>query len=311
MGLTGVFDRRFLMHVFFPSLVFWGLLLAVWFGGQEQLAEAVRRWRAQGGFEQSAQAACFVVGVYVFAMILSGKLHALLRLYEGYWDFPGARALKERGTTWYRHVLKNLYADPRRYDDIYYGFPLERKKVMPTRFGNILKNAEMYPTERYQMDAVQVWPRLYGLLPENLSQALALSRSGMEHMLVWSVLGAAFAIAAGVYLLIVQGAWWLFLLCFWGGLAVAASAYRSALGSAMLYGTQIKVAFDLHRNELLKQLRKPLPQTQVSEKRTWSKVCQFLYRNEPKNSPDWIYVDHEPQPEKSAEREAEHKATEG
>jgi hypothetical protein len=162
---------------------------------------------------------------------------------------------------------------------------------MPTRLGNILKNAELYPMDRYQIDAVVVWPRLYGLLPENLVQAMDLSRGGMEHMLLLSALFAAFPLAAGGYLLVVKGAWWLFLLCFWGGLAVAWSAYGSALDNAQLYGVQYKAAFDLHRNELLKQLRKPLPATQIEEKQTWKEVCQFLYRDHPRNSASWIYVD--------------------
>lgn len=294
MSVAGIFDRRFLMHVFFPSFVFWLLLLVVWFAGAGSLPEAVRWWRAQEGFQQWVQVVAFVSGVYVFSMVLAGKLHALLRLYEGYWEFPGGRLLSEWGKKWYRGVLKELYADIGRYDDIYYGFPQRNAEVMPTRLGNILKNAETYPIDRYNLNAVLVWPRLYGLLPESFVQAVALSRGGVEHMLVWSSLAAAFALAAGVYLLAAGGSWWLFLLCFWGGLLMARFAYRSALGSALLYGAQIKVAFDLYRNELLKQLRKPLPATQVEERKTWNEIYKFLYSDQPKNSPDWRYVDHEP-----------------
>lgn len=298
MSVAGIFDRRFLMHVFFPSFVFWLLLLVVWFAGVGQLPEAVRWWRAQEGFQQWVQVAVFVSGVYVFSMMLAGKLHALLRLYEGYWDFPGGRFLSAYGSAWYQRVQKELYADTSRYDDIYYGFPLMRKHVMPTRLGNVLKNAETYPIDRYESNAVLVWPHLYGLLPESFVHAVALSRGGVEHMLVWSSLAVAFALASGGYLLWVGGAWWLFLLCFWGGLLMARAAYRSALGSAVLYGTQIKVAFDLYRNDLLKQLRKPLPATQVEEKKTWKEIFQFLYSDEPKDSLAGRYVDHEPPPEK-------------
>jgi hypothetical protein len=298
--VAGSFDRRFLMYVFLPCLLFCGLLLAVWFAAAGGLLVAVARWRAQDGFYQTAQVGSFLVGVYLFAIILNGKVFTILRLYEGYWDYPVGRALKKRGQAWHQQVLRKLNAaaqgaEPRRYDEIYNGYPPPRRKlldeVMPTSLGNILRNAELYPTERYQIDALVLWPRLYGLLPDNLAQALDLSRGNMEHMLLLSALGAAFALMVGVFLLIVKGPWWLFLLSFGGGTLVAWAAYRAALGSAQLYGAQIKVAFDLYRNDLLKQLRKPLPATQVAEKQTWLEVCQFLYRDYPKNSAGWTYKD--------------------
>jgi len=166
-GMTSIFDRRFLMHVFFPCLVFWGLLFVVWFTGAEGLFEAVRRWRGQEGFDQAVEAVCFVVAVYLFSIMLVGKMRAILQFYEGYWDFSGSRYLKEYGKARHQRILKKLS-----YDTISYNYPMRTREVMPTRLGNILKNAELYPTDRYQIDAVQVWPRLYGLLPENLVQAM-------------------------------------------------------------------------------------------------------------------------------------------
>jgi hypothetical protein len=296
-GMTSIFDSRFLMYVFFPCLVFWGLLLVVWLAGTEGVSEAARRWRGQEGVYQAAEAVCFVLAVYIFSIMLVGKMHAILQFYEGYWTFPGSRYLKEYGKARHQRILKKLSRAPHGYDTIYYNYPMPTRRyleeVMPTRLGNILKNAELYPTDRYQIDAVQVWPRLYGLLPENLVQAMDLSRGGMEHMLLLSSLFAAFALAAGGYLLVVKGEWWLFLLCFWGGLVVAWAAYGSALGNAQLYGVQFKAAFDLYRNELLRKLRKPLPATQIEEKQTWQEVCQFLYRDYPQRSASWIYVDPE------------------
>ena len=290
--ITRIFGGRFLLHVFFPCLIFWGLLLVVYFTGAEGLTEAIRRWRGQEDFYQAAEAVCFVVVVYLFSIILVGKIYTIIQFYEGYWGLPFSGYLKAR----HQRILQKWAETRGGYDIIYDKYPSPTRRgylddVMPTRLGNILKNAELYPADRYQMDAVQFWPRLYGLLPDNLVQAMDLSRGGMEHMLLLSSLFAVFALLAGGYLLAVKGACWLFLLCFWGGLAVAWLAYGSALDNAQVYGMQFKAAFDLHRNELLKQLRKPLPATQIEEKQTWQKVCVFLYRNEPKNSASWIYVD--------------------
>ena len=37
--------------------------------------------------------------------------------------------------------------------------------ILPTRFGNILRAAEIYPGERYGIDAVELWPRLAQSIP--------------------------------------------------------------------------------------------------------------------------------------------------
>jgi len=41
--ITRIFGGRFLLHVFFPCLIFWGLLLVVYFTGAGGLTEAIRR----------------------------------------------------------------------------------------------------------------------------------------------------------------------------------------------------------------------------------------------------------------------------
>lgn len=51
-----------------------------------------------------------------------------------------------------------------------------------------------------------------------------------------------------------------------GGMLVAWFAYEAALGSARLYAQQVKAAFDLYRNELLIQMRLPLPTNPKEER---------------------------------------------
>ena len=69
------------------------------------------------------------------------------------------------------------------------------------------------------------------------------------------------------------------MLCFWGGYLVGWLAYRGALGSAVVYAELIKSSFDLYRNELLKQMRLPLPKTPKEEIKRWQEIRQFLYSN--------------------------------
>lgn len=163
---------------------------------------------------------------------------------------------------------------------LYYPKPSDVRQVMPTRLGNILKNSELYPYYHYHIDAVLIWPRLYNLLPETFLQTIAQAKSSLDFDLVISALSGIFGVLSGGYLLMVKATGWLFLLCFWGGLLVAYLAYQSALSSALLYAQQIKAAYDLYRNELLKQMRLPLPKTYPEELEQWEALCRFLYIND-------------------------------
>ena len=284
---TSLFDRRFLINAFFPSFIFWGLSIVVAIAGQGNLGNAVKEWNQQNTAFQITTIVGFISLVTFFSGILASQLTTIVRLYEGYWNFPLNKYLKKISTSWYQDRLKELGErldeDPSCYEDIYLNYPPHTRpdQVMPTRFGNILKNAELYPLLRYQIDAVLIWPRLYNLFPERFIQTLAEARSSFEFMLVISFLSGVFALLSSIYLLFVGATWWLFLLCFWGGLLVAWLAYNAALGSARLYAQQVKTAFDLYRNQLLIQMRLPLPTDIKEERAQWKAIRQFLYSNLP------------------------------
>ena len=295
---TSLFERRFLINIFFPSFIFCGLSVVVIIAGQGDLASTAKAWNQQNAAFQTVTIVGFISLVTFFSGILASNLTTIVRLYEGYWNFPGNRYLKNVSTSWYQNYLnklgKRLEENPQDpcYEEIYLNYPPPTRldQVMPTRFGNILKNAELYPLLRYQIDAVLIWPRLYNLFPEGFVLTLAEARSSFEFMLVISFLGGAFALLSSIYLLIIGATWWLFLLCFWGGLLVAWLAYKAALGSARLYAQQIKAAFDLYRNELLIQMRLPLPTNLKEERAQWKEIGQFLYSNLPGS---WKYTNDE------------------
>lgn len=290
--VTGLLDRRFLVTYFLPSLIFWSLAVVVWLAGGDNWTAAEGWWKSES-VSHTFQVAGFIAWVTLFANFVASQSMGLLRLYEGYWEFPGGGLLKRVGSNWHRRRLARLAAsldaDPRRYEEIYLTYPLptQREEVMPTRLGNILKNSELYPRDRYDIDAVLIWPRLYNLFPESFKQSVIELRGNLDFMLVISALAASFAFLAGGYLLASKASPLVFLACFVGGLFVARLSYNAALGSALLYAQQIKAAFDLHRNELLKQMRVPLPATLSAERTTWAELCQLLYRNIPPTS--WAY----------------------
>jgi hypothetical protein len=381
--VTGLLERRFLLNAFFPSLIFWGLLIIVAFAGTGwDLSRIVQIWNQQDITFKTIQIVGFLSWVMFFSGILNSQSNAIVRFYEGYCNFPLLSylisGLARVGKQWHQTQLEaldgkqqmqvlaqrmkkvnqnrqqfeadlnsvntqqhsspsglqpseidwifnqldklfkkiqrillekkcqqqrkkleklnqqvpQLQAKQRTLDEsiyLFYPQPSDARKVMPTRLGNILKNSELYSFYQYHIDAVLIWPRLYNLLPERFLQTIAQAKSSLDFDLVISALSGVFGLLSGGYLLIVKAPGWFFLLCFWGGLLVAYFAYESALSSALLYAQQIKAAYDLYRNELLKQMRLPLPKTHLEELKQWEAVCQFLYIGD--NPPSRQYQD--------------------
>ncbi|PLS85958.1 MAG: hypothetical protein CYG60_09785 [Actinobacteria bacterium] len=79
-GVTGYFDRRALISTFFPTLVFWALVLLVL-----ELWDNIGSGLAQTPLTLVA----FFVGVVVFSFFMTNFQPALTRMYEGNWpDVP-------------------------------------------------------------------------------------------------------------------------------------------------------------------------------------------------------------------------------
>lgn len=283
--ITGRLDSRFILTLFFPSLLFWGGLTAVYFA-PTGLETAVTQWRVQNTDLQIIQIIMALAWVTFFAYLLGNQLVWLTKLFEGYWGwFPvlGSR-LANRRRLHYQQELKWL-SDNGQYEPIYYGFPFpdEPEEVMPTRLGNILKNAEQYSYKRYDIDAVLLWPRLYAVLPENFMKSFEGAKASLDFMLVVSGLSFLFAFITGIYLLIIQSAWWLFLLCFLGGLVLARLAYQSTLEAAITYGQLIKSAFDLYKGVLCKQLGYEQQKSLAEEREFWRNLYDLVHRGEAGN----------------------------
>ena len=278
--VPGLLGRRFLMNAFFPSFLFWGLVIVVAIAGQRDFINVLKEWNQLDLTLKVLQIIVFFSWVTLFSVILSSHSNTILRFYEGYWNFPLDCLLENNRKMWYQARLKDLEKQDN-YETIYlyYPLPTQPEQIMPTRLGNILRNAELYSLDRYKIDAVIIWPRLYNLFPERFLETIAEAKGSLDFLLVVSALSSIFAIFSGVYLVIVKASGLLFLTCFWGGLFLAWLTYRSALGSALLYAQQIKTGFDLYRHELLKQMRLELPKTPLEEPELWNKIGQLLYRS--------------------------------
>ena len=137
--------------------------------------------------------------------------------------------------------------DQGRAAEVYAQYPLSRNEVKATRLGNILRASERYPNERYGADAVLVWPRLYPLLPDSVVTGIAQARESLEFLLGCPPLRRPSACCPGStcsWSRLRSGCSW----CVSGGpWPSPLLAYRSSLGTGLLYAEVLRSAFDLYR----------------------------------------------------------------
>ena len=154
--------------------------------------------------------------------------------------------------------------------------PLDKEMVrspessfrMPTQLGNILRGYEQRPREKYGLDMVIGWPRLWLLLPKATQEELTAARSALDEaiqVIAWGML----------FLIWMIWSWWLALLIalllMWGG-------YRLALQSADIYGQLLEATFDVHRHLLYQSLRWDLPKSAAEEKQQGVALTAYLWR---------------------------------
>lgn len=280
--VTGYLDRRFVLSLLFPSIIFWGGLVLV-FTTPVGLERAISEWSLQNVTVQILVIIGIVAWLVFFASLLNNQLVWITRQYEGYWDWVPlgvGRRLRKIRTTYHQRMIEE--AD---YQSTYYLYPPSKyskeyaKYVMPTRLGNILRNSELYSHARYGIDAVLFWPRLLAVVGEGYMKSLEESKSSMDFMLIVSFLSSLFAIISGIALLVIGSSWWLFLVGFLGGLALAITAYLSALRSAVSYGELIKGAFDIYKGDLLSKMGYAKPASLEEERHLWKSIGEFMYRN--------------------------------
>jgi hypothetical protein len=285
-------DRRFVRGALLPALLFVllaGVVAAVCAHPNGGASGPLGWWQRAAPAERALAGGAFALAALLLAGAVAAGEAAVLRCAEGYWPGWLDRTLGRLGR---RRHLRGAAGPaggdgsgarrPGPADDPYRYPPATRPhEMMPTRLGNILKAAELYPRLRYGIDAVLVWPRLFHVLPESLVGMLSLARAELMGQLVYAVLAAAFAVSGGAYVLAAGGPAWMLLGCVWGGGLASWAAYRIALGRALVYGHHLRVAFDLYRGSLFEALGEPRPSGLEEERLRWEELCLFWHRGVP------------------------------
>ncbi|USX52483.1 hypothetical protein [Lentzea sp. HUAS12] len=195
----------------------------------------------------------------------SGSLHELVRHRRTAARFEAKKRRAERRLQ--RYPAKEP-VEPRK------GFTalnLRDIPVLPTGLGNALRAGETSGGERYGLNTLSSWPRLYPHFPESFAKGQASVRDALDaaanlclNFFVTTIIGV-------VALHDEPRAYWI----------PAASAvlcglsYMGAIAAATEYSTFIKTAYDLYRSELLKSARLPLPKDPAEELATFMTLSDF------------------------------------
>lgn len=287
------------------SLVFWfaGLVLYLARPGGTGTLRSWTRW-----LDHQATATQLIVSVAgllcaaASAIIVAALATPALRLAEGYWPSWAAHLQRrlaawlairaaEEATAWQdayasvhppATVTRERLAQYARLERRRRRRPTASAYFMPTPIGNILRAAERRPVDKYGLDTVALWPRLWLLLPDLTRQELMAARASLDNattVMIWGLLFCAYAP--------------LTLLAIPAGLAVATAALTVVMPSrAQTFGDLVEAAYDLHRTALYQQLRWPLPETPAQERSQGQQLTAYLWRGSDQEVPAFTRIDH-------------------
>jgi len=97
------------------------------------------------------------------------------------------------------------------YRDLSLYYPSRLANIMPTQLGNVMKATELYSWERYQLDAVLIWPRLQSSLPDAFSTSLQDAKTSLDVMMTLSTFILLFGLPLALWTTIKATAflpWW-------------------------------------------------------------------------------------------------------
>jgi hypothetical protein len=289
------------------ALVFWlGGLLAwsVHAGGFPKLSMLTRSLNARDTTTQVAVILTLLLGVAASGLVVDRLTQPALRMLEGYWPrrlAPLRRRLVGRiaaqsavdAEAW-QQLAPTVFDDPAkatadelmefaRVDQRLRRRPSAANRLMPTRIGNILRASETRPYDKYGLDAVVAWSRLWLLLPDATRQELVAARGGLNSAVaaaVWGVMFCAFA------------AWTPFAVPV--GLIVAACAVQWWVPSrAAIFGDLVEASYDVHCMALYDHLRWPLPGNPAEEHEEGQRLTTYLWRGSSDAEPLFLHSSKE------------------
>ena len=303
-GFSSNLANRWIGTLFTPAFVFW-------LGGGLALLQQVG-WKCIEQFFTTLPEP-LPIGLGVLALLVvsaSGFVaqqfeFSVLRLLEGYWprwcrplsrrlvkrqkrkwkvidqqwqdsNRKGMKALTSEERQDYIQADLQLSSFPDTGRELPPELPPDTGRLLPTRLGNILRSAEDRCAEKYGLDAIICWPRLWLLLPDAVKAELSAARDALNLTARLWLWGLLFLLWAPVFCV-----WWPLPL----GLVTAWLSYRWMLQAAQVYGDLLESAFDLYRFQLYESLRWPMPKTPAQERAFGEKITDYLWHGSEQGFP--------------------------
>ncbi|MFJ4101275.1 hypothetical protein [Amycolatopsis japonica] len=166
-----------------------------------------------------------------------------------------------------RRAMAKLERYPRKKESGQAQIPL-----LPTALGNALRAGETSAGERYGLNTLSSWPRLYPLLSDKLSSVQASARDSLDAAANFCINFFLVFVIAVVALADEPKAYWIPALA----LVLCCMSYVGAVSAAVTFTTYIRVAYDLHRFDLLKAMHHKLPDTASAEYDQFAQLSEFF-----------------------------------
>jgi hypothetical protein len=288
----GKFAEQWVTTLLTPAFAFWagGCIALIQRRGWQSLAQPFSQHPEP--LQIAILISCFCT-IALSAFIVQRFDLTVLRFLEGYWH-PWLRPLQKRLTrrekirlhkietrlaVLSQRDLTSLSADEKaeyvKLDWQQMHMPSTSDQLMPTRLGNILRATERRPSERYGLDAIICWSRLWLLLPDTTRKDIQEARAELNNaarLWLWSLLFSIWT---------VLGVWWAFPIA-----AIAAwfTYYVWILDAANTYADLVDAAFDIHRTLLYKALRWQLPPHAAAEIEAGKQLTAYLWNGSDSDS---------------------------
>jgi len=158
-------------------------------------------------------------------------------------------------------------------------FPAD-DRMLPTALGNALRAAEDTVGQRYDLESVVIWPRLFQVLPERIRTAIDDEVTQLD---VSARLTVTWTLAGMVCLLwllrdvaaLLENPLWLAVVA--SVFLLARLSYQSAVESAIAHGVDLEVAIDLYRARVIDAMRL-YPTVSLKQERRVFRELSGLFR---------------------------------
>lgn len=293
-GFGNKFAEQWVITILTPAFVFWaeGAILAIKKIGWKNIYSL---FTTLPEILQIGSLIGIFIMMSISAFVVQKFDRKVIRILEGYWGEVFGylffclkkRQVEKREKLWsdldkINPPTDETYNKYIRVDRQLQHYPTNERDILPTRLGNILRAAERRPLDRYGLDAIIVWPRLWILLPDGVRADLQAAYSDLNiaaRVWLWSLLCLVWV---PLYATCV---WWWWLLPIIIVVIALYIYYGWLLETAINYSSLIDAVFDLYRVNLYQSLRWKLPLDTQEDKKFGLEITEYLWRGADPDNP--------------------------